>query len=323
MMRCHPLLVVMLLGALASAQAAHAQDDDDDQPAAATSTAQPTLDAEQQGAVGIVVAHPRAMKIPQATQAYGLVLDPAALVADAGQLDAARAAEHATDADLARLQALYRGQAGASLKMLQAAQAEQVRAREQVAAATATFALRWGPLAKSSAATRQALVTAVAAGKRLLVRADVPGRRSIGELPTAARLDVDGVTVPAKVLGAMSQAGDAQSVGVLLQVDAAPAGFGAGARVPVTLEGVARNGVLIPASALIYGEQGTHVYRQLAAKSHDGKTQYAAVAVTLLQPQGDAWLVSGIDDDDLVVVRGAGVLWSLQGLGAVSDDDDD
>lgn len=323
MMRCQSLLVAVLLGALAFARMAHAQDDDDDQPPAAANTTQPALNAEQQGAVGIVVAHPRAVKTPQSIQAYGQVLDPAVLVADAGQLDTARAAERATGADLARLQALYRGQAGASLKMLQGAQAEQVRAQAQVDLATATFALRWGPLAKSTTAIRQELVSAVATGKRLLVRADLPGRRSIGELPTAAQLDVDGVAVPAKVLGVMSQSGDAQSVGVLLQVDAAPAGFGAGARVPVTLEGAARSGVLVPAGALIYGEQGTHVYCQLAAKTPDGKVQYAAIAVTLLQPQGDAWLVSGIDDGDLVVVRGAGVLWSLQGLGAVSDDDDD
>jgi hypothetical protein len=32
--------------------------------------------------------------------------------------------------------------------------------------------------------------------------------------------------------------------------------------------------------------------------------------------------VEGIDDDDDIVVRGAGVLWSLQGVGAQPKDDD-
>jgi hypothetical protein len=321
--------VGLALAFAALACAALAQDDDDDDKAAkpgapAQAVAQPALDKEQQGAVGIVVAHPQNAKPAQAIVAYGQVLDPAALVADAGQLDSARAAERAANADVTRLQALYRGEAGASLKVLQAAQAEQVRAHAQADAAAATFSTRWGALTKLPAAQRQALVDDVAAGKRLLLRADLLGRRSLGELPTAARLDVDGMTVPARVLGALPQASpELQSAGVLLQVDAAPAGFGAGARVPVTLEGAARVGVLIPASALIYAEDGSHVYKQLAEKTAGGKVQYAAAKVFLLQPQGDAWLVGGIDDDDLIVVHGAGVLWSLQGVGVTADDDDD
>jgi len=320
----------LALALAALAFAAFAQDDDDDGKAAAKpgtaaqAVAPPALDKEQQGAVGIVVAHPQNAKPAQTIVAYGQVLDPATLVVDAGQLDSARAAERAANADVARLQALYRGEAGASLKVLQAAQAEQVHAHTQADAAAATFSTRWSALAKLPPAQRQNLIDDVAAGKRLLVRADLLGRSSLGELPTGARLDVDGMTVPARVLGALSQASpELQSVGVLLQVDGAPVGFGAGARVPVTLEGAARVGVLIPASALIYAEDGSHVYKQLAEKSADGKLQYAAAKVFLLQPQGDAWLVGGIDDDDLIVVHGAGVLWSLQGVGVGAADDDD
>ena len=33
--------------------------------------------------------------------------------------------------------------------------------------------------------------------------------------------------------------------------------------------------------------------------------------------------VRGVDDDDNIVVRGAGVLWALQGVGAQQPDDDD
>jgi hypothetical protein len=36
--------------------------------------------------------------------------------------------------------------------------------------------------------------------------------------------------------------------------------------------------------------------------------------VKLIQAHGDGLLVEGIDDDDEIVVRGAGVLWSLQGI---------
>jgi hypothetical protein len=46
------------------------------------------------------------------------------------------------------------------------------------------------------------------------------------------------------------------------------------------------------------------------------------VKVTLLAPYGDGWLVQGVDDDDDIVVRGAGVLWS-QGAGIHASDDED
>jgi hypothetical protein len=43
----------------------------------------------------------------------------------------------------------------------------------------------------------------------------------------------------------------------------------------------------------------------------------------LLAPYGDGWLVQGVDDDDDIVVRGAGVLWSLEGVGTRASDDDE
>jgi hypothetical protein len=301
------------------------KDDDDDAPATPAGAGEaPALDAEQQAAVGIVVAHPRNAKPAQAIAAYGQVLDGAALVADAGRIDVAHAAERAASADATRLQGLYRGDAGASLKTLQAAQVEQARARADVDAAESAFSLRWGALAQRAPAQRRQTIDAVAAGKHLLVRADLLGRRSLGELPTAALLDVDGIGVPARVLGVLPQAApDLQSVGVLLEVDAPPPGLGAGARIGVKLDGPTQTGVLVPASALVYAEDGAHVYVQLAKNAGDAKLKYAAAKVTLLQAQADGWLVSGIDDDDFVVVHGAGVLWSLQGIGVGAADDDD
>jgi hypothetical protein len=45
--------------------------------------------------------------------------------------------------------------------------------------------------------------------------------------------------------------------------------------------------------------------------------------VNLRLAYGDGWLVDGVVVDDKIVVRGAGVLWSLQGLGAQAVEDDD
>jgi hypothetical protein len=190
--------------------------------------------------------------------------------------------------------------------------------------ASARFALQWGPLAALPPAERQKVIDASASGHRLLLRADLPGRHSLGTLPTRAMLDVDGIEVPGRALGILQQSTDVQGVGLLIEVEHAPAGLGPGARVSVALLTADRPGLLLPREALLYDENGAYVYKQLTRKAGEEKTRYAAVKVTLLLAYGDGWLVDGVDDDDNIVVHGAGVLWSLQAMGGhpVEDDDD-
>jgi hypothetical protein len=302
-----------------------ASDDGDKPPAAAgQSNPLPALSTEQEHAVGIVIAAALAAKPPQRIEAFGRVLDPSRLVADAGQLDSSRAAAEAAAAEAGRLQGLYRGGAGASLRALQAAEAAQTAAQVRAREARTEFLLRWGPLAQLHDAQRVSLVEQLAAGRQLLLRADLPGRHMLGAIPKQALVDVDGVKVPASVLGPLPQAApQMQSVGLLLQIAHPPAGLGAGAQLPVTLEGSDRDGRVVPDGALLYGEQGVYVYHVLPDKAKDGDTQFAPVPVTLLQPVGDGWLVAGLQANDRIVVRGAGVLWSLQGLGNISAEDVD
>lgn len=296
---------------------------DEDQAPATTGNQPPTLSAAQQRAVGILVAPASPARLPQRTDAYGEVLDPSQLVADAGRADSARAAATAAAAETARLQGLYRG-ANASLKALQVAEAAQIEARARAGEAQAEFVLRWGPLAQLADAQRSKLLAQLAAGRQLLLRADLPGRHSLGAVPQQALVDVDGIEVPARVLGPLPQAAaQMQSTGLLLQMSTPPAGLGANARLPVMLEGKDRDGCVVPNGALFYGEQGAYVYRELAARTKDGATRFAALPVTLLQPLGDGWLVTGLRPDEPIVVRGAGALWSLQGLGNISGEDTD
>jgi hypothetical protein len=303
----------------------YAQDDDDQKPAAAAQSNQlPTLNTGQEHAVGIVIATAPAAKLPQRTDAYGRVLDPSQLVADGGRLDSSRAAAQAAAAESARLKRLFRGGAGASLKALQAAEAAQIEAQARVRQAQTEFLLRWGPLAQLGDTQRAALIEQLATGRQLLLRADLPGRHSLGTLPKQALVDVDGIRVPARVLGPLPQAAtQMQSVGLLLQIPHPPAGLGPGAELPVMLQGSNRDGRVVPDGALLYGEQGVYVYHALPNKTKDGDTQFAPLTVTLLQPVGDGWLVSGLHGDDRIVIQGAGVLWSLQGLGNISADDTD
>jgi hypothetical protein len=85
----------------------------------------------------------------------------------------------------------------------------------------------------------------------------------------------------------------------------------------VRLQAAPVGGVLVPAAALLYGEQGAYVYREVGGSGTD-TSQYAAVPVKLLVRVGDGWLVDGLGRADSIVVQGAGVLWSLEGISTFS-----
>jgi hypothetical protein len=286
-------------------------------------TSQPSLTREQQHAVGIVVAHPLAARAPQRIEALGLVLDATTLISDLGESTASAAAERSASAELKRLRALYAGGAGASLKMLEAAQAEHAKAQAAAELSAARFELHWAPLAALPAGARQKLIEASTSGHSLLLRADLPGRHTLGAGASNAVLDVDGIQVPGRVLGILRQTTELQSAALLIEVPNAPAGLGPGARVSVALLTAERAGMLLPRDALLYDESGAYVYKQLTKKTDAENARYAQVKVTLLLPYAEGWLVDGVDDDDDIVIRGAGVLWSLQGVGARQADEDD
>jgi hypothetical protein len=265
------------------------------------------------------VSHPVKGAGPRETQAYALVLDPVELVTDVGRLASARSVARNADAEARRVEGLYNDGANASLKALQSAQAAQVETQAQAHAAEATFSLQWGPVAALNDREREVLIASLSSGRALLVRADVPGRHALGVMPSKALLSVDGIGVAARLLGPVQRTTpDLQSAGWLLEVDHAPSGLGPGARVRVTLAGAEVTGLLIPTAALLYNEDGAYVYRQKAPPGRDGRVEYAPAAVKLLAPVGDAWLVNGLATADNIVVHGAGVLWSLQGLGSFS-----
>ena len=87
--------------------------------------------------------------------------------------------------------------------MLEAAEAEDAKARADSQLAAARFAQHWGPLAGEPPEVRRKLVDAVVTARAVLVRADLPGRHTVGSLPAEALLDVDGMRVPGRVLGTL------------------------------------------------------------------------------------------------------------------------
>ena len=279
--------------------------------------AQLSLTLSQQQAVGIRSERPLALSAAPPIDAYGVVLDPATLVTELGRMESAQAAAAAAEAEAVRLQRLYRDDMQASLKASQAAQAQAVEAQAQSRAAAMSFALQWGPLANWSAEQRAALLGSLGSGQRLLLRAEVPGVPLAGGVDPRALIEVDGVNVAARVLGPLARAGArSQSAGWLLLLEHAPPGLGPGARALVRLHPAAStSGLLVPATALVYAAGGAYVYRQV--RSGD-RFVYVSAAVRPLARVGSAWLVEGLAGTDEVVVQGAGVLWSLQGISSFS-----
>ena len=282
-------------------------------------SAQLSLTSSQQQAVGIRIEHPLPLTRAPSIEAYGTVLDPAALMADVGRLESSQAAATAAAADATRTQQLYRDEAQASLKAWQASQAQAVEADAQARAAAMSFSMQWGPLANWSVDQRRGLLAALSKGQQLLLRADVPGHHVGTAIERRALVEVDGVNVDARVLGALPRTDpQSQSAGWLLQLEHAPEGFGPGARTLVRLQSTARaSGMLVPAAALFYAEDGAYVYRQETTVGADS-FHYAAVTVKPLGRVGEAWLVDGLARTDQIVVQGAGVLWSLQGISSFS-----
>lgn len=297
--------------------------DDDEPTPPPKAPGMTTLTSQQRHAFGIVAGHAPAARIPDRIDSFGLVLDTTTLVADMGEVSAVNAAERSTRAEVARLQGLYGDGAGASLKMLEAARADEARAAAQTRFTLARFNQHWGPLERMTPRQRQKLLTAVAHGRTLLLRADLPGRHSLESMPTTARVDVDGIQVPGTILGLMQQTDESQSVGLLVKVGNAPAGLSPGARVPIALMLEKHSGVLLPREAVLYDEHGAYVFEQQADESEPGTAHYARHNVRLLQRQGEGWLVSGVDHDDDIVFQGAAILWSMQGPGASAADDND
>ena len=292
--------------------------DKDDDDAKGADNGKLSLSSSQQEAVGIRLETPRTLSSAPLLEAYGTVLDPVALLTDSGRLDATRSAAAAANADAARQGSLYHDGVQASLKTLQASQARSVEASAQAQAAALAFRQQWGPLANLTDEQRRALLTALSRGERLLLRADVPGRHIQGEIGREALVQVDGVQLNAQVLGPLSHGeAQSQSAGWLLEVERAPPGLGPGARVAVRLKAAALRGMLVPAAALVYAQSGAYVYRRIPGDKSD-TFSYEPVAVRPLSRVGDAWLVTGLAHADQIVVQGAGVLWSLQGISSFS-----
>ena len=240
---------------------------------------------------------------------YGRVLNPQPLAAAVNEWDAARAAAIASAEELQRLKILEM-QNTASLRALQRAEAVAVRDQMLVRSIRDRIELSWGGnfVRRVDLA---ALVQALVARDRLIIRVDLPGGEGANIEPRRARFTslVDSQRAfEGEYLGlAPTTDPELQGRGFFFLTSSNPLGLTPGTSVDasVDLGDAAKHGVFLPESAVVRYEARTWVYRQ------SGPTRFVRVPVSLDAVLPGGWLVTdGLHPQDRVVIQGAQMLLS-------------
>jgi len=306
-------------------------------PARAAMTGTVVLTPASASASGIAVAPLTAAE--QTTQAQGIamVLDPQPLLALAAHLQAIRArilsadaAANAANAQAKRSQSLYRHGENTSLRAMQAADANAAAARTQrmTARADATAArsgarTQWGPVLAALAAKGPQALNEYADGRVALLEVVLPnGTRAPAGKFVRVR-NAGGQTVTATLLGPSPRA-DAIVQGPTFFYRAMAGDLRSGQRLTVTvpLGGAVRQGVIVPAAAVIWYAGQPWVYIETAA----GRFQRRPLVPT--RSAQDWFEASGFHAGEKIVVRGGELLLSQEmqpppGAAKPAGDDDD
>ncbi|MCE5234200.1 MAG: hypothetical protein ABFC67_07850 [Mizugakiibacter sp.] len=261
------------------------------------------LGAAEVRALGIVAAPLRAVTRGAASTGYAQVQDGAALLALLDDAAAAQAAAQASAAEAQRLRGLQRDQDNASLRSVQAADAQAAADAARARSAATRIALEWSPALRAPA---PALVAALRDGRAFLLRlefADRDVRLAVGDRAHLVRLADDGAVPDARVLG---PAGGAASVlsgpAWLAAVEAT--GLHAGERLRARLDAAAARGVLLPDAAAIMLGGRRWAYVALGG----GRYQRRALPADAVAVAGGWRLAHGFAAGEAVVVQGAAQL---------------
>lgn len=264
---------------------------------------------EMQRALHLEVDTLRAVATPRQISAFGRVLDPQPLAASLSEWGTARAAAAASNEELQRVRTLAK-QNTASARTVQAAEAAAVRDRLLAQSIRDRIELSWGR-ALAHRADLDALLAALIAQDRLIVRIDLPGGEGASLEPRGARLTSlaeSGKSAHAEYLGpAPTTDPELQGRGFLFLTPDNPLKLAPGAAVSASLElaGEPLHGISLPDSAVLRYQTQTWVYLQRTP------TSFVRTRVELGPALPEGWLVTdGLRASDRVVVQGAQVLLS-------------
>lgn len=304
-------------------------DDRDDAPTPhPATTAQPegkpqvvTVDAAEQGRLGVVVAKLSSAPAPSGTPSTARVLDPGPLLALDSELTAAEASLSASSAEAERTQKLFAEDRTASAHAVETAGSQAQADRQRVESARRRISLEWGDgIADLTPARRTALLNDLAQVRAELVRIELAQGATSPQAGSTVtvRVNADAPQLKAAVLGTLPAADPRlQTRGLLVELRGSEANLAIGSMLLALIPGNEHAaGVLLPRSALIRKDSKVWAYVQTAP------TTFVRREVVGYQPVEAGWFVpNGFAPGDQLVTAGAASLFAIEEPAAAADQD--
>ena len=268
-----------------------------------------TLDAPSRARLGIVSAAAAAKPFNAEVRGLGQVLGLDTLAQTDADLSVAESAARASQAALTRAQGMFAADAGVSRQVLEAAEHQAATDGAQLALAQRKAIATWGRDAPWRDATqRHTLMTKIAAGDIIVVRAIFPANIIDPAAPPALRIEPLTGVAPEKPMTAKtvwSGPADPAAPGrayFMLVENARPLAEGDRVRV-IAATGATKEGAFVPAGAIIIAEGSTWLYIEEKAD------YFVRQAVDIGQPSGEGYvLLHGVQPGEKIVTKGAGHL---------------
>ncbi len=270
-----------------------------------------SLSREQQARGGLKTEVLAPIAHVREVTAYGAILDPASLAALDAQLNAARAALDASQAEYARTKLLHSEKQNISLKDLQTAQAKFRSDQAHLNLIGLRLANEWGgAIATMAPAARGELVDALIRRDAAIIRVAIPAGESFANVPKRAVITILGYARPLAaqlIWYAPTVNPNLQGQGFMLRLAAQNFPLRPGAAVTARLESSAasQRGVMVPSVAVVRTGGAAWAYVQTAP------TKFERRMVSIGDPIAKGWFVStNFAAGDRVVVTGAQTLLS-------------
>jgi len=265
-------------------------------------------ESEEQEKADLKMATPTLYEYKIETKGYARVLDPAPLISELGDLEAATASADASAKELARQQKLSASD-NASARTLEAAIAAAKRDQVQLDSLHAHLLSDWGPVLTARTDLPQ-LLHSLLAREAALVRVDIPSGEKLPPEPRELKIAPsvgDGAPVTAELLGPAASA-DAQVQGTALLglVRDNPPVPGTQLLAWLTSTADGQKGLRLPQKAIVVYDSDTFIYVQ--TNSEDFERWRVKLGPTLRD--GGVFVTGGVTAQDHVVVNGAAQLLS-------------
>ena len=267
------------------------------------------LDTATQERLGLKMENPAAVQWQPEVKGYGTVIDPATLAATVADLESARTAAEASGKEYNRLKILA-AQDNVSARALEAAEATATHDRTASGSALARFALDWGQ-SLADGDNREKVLSAVADGRAILVRIDLPPGETLSSPPASARiLALTDEMKPVAGTLCSATAGvnpQTQSQTFLFLVKDQPLTRGSAVTGFLKISGEPADGVVVPAGAVLRYEGKGWIYVQT------GTNGFTRSEIPLDRPADNGWFVSGnLTATNRIVVGGAQTMLSAE-----------